>query len=167
VAEIASWLADQAARRGIAVDRRVVEAAALLHDVDKLPAVRRMIGDSSHGEGSATWVTRHGAPELAEPVRNHPVTLLADETSARRILTAPLEVRLVAYADKRAGQRLGTMDARFRSWQRRYPDGWDPSLRRMIRMRAAELERGVLDELGVEATSLRRLRWTPRAMAAA
>jgi hypothetical protein len=39
VAEIAGWLAARAEARGLGVDRRVVEAAALLHDVDKiLPA---------------------------------------------------------------------------------------------------------------------------------
>ena len=36
VAEVAGWLAARAAGRGTAVDRRLVEAAALLHDVDKL-----------------------------------------------------------------------------------------------------------------------------------
>ena len=39
VAEVAGWLAARIEARGIAVDRRLVEAAALLHDADKaLPA---------------------------------------------------------------------------------------------------------------------------------
>ena len=51
VAEVAGWLAARIDGRGIAVDRRLVEAAALLHDADKaLPA-----GDPAralpHGEG--------------------------------------------------------------------------------------------------------------------
>ena len=39
VAEVASFLAYRAAQAGLAVDRRLVETAALLHDIDKaLPA---------------------------------------------------------------------------------------------------------------------------------
>ena len=34
---------------------------------------------------------------------------------------ASREERIVAYADRRAGQRLESMDARFASWRRRYP----------------------------------------------
>ena len=36
VAEVAGWLAARIDARGTPVDRRLVEAAALLHDVDKL-----------------------------------------------------------------------------------------------------------------------------------
>src|SRR6266571_2941707 len=36
VAEVAGWLAARAQRAGRTVDRRLVEAAALLHDVDKV-----------------------------------------------------------------------------------------------------------------------------------
>ena len=41
VAEVAGWLAARIDGRGIAVDRRLVEAAALLHDVDKVAPGRR------------------------------------------------------------------------------------------------------------------------------
>ena len=43
---------------------------------------------------------------LALLVRDHPVTRLADDEETRRLFAAPLEARIVAYADKRAGQRL-------------------------------------------------------------
>jgi hypothetical protein len=145
----------------------VVEAGALLHDVDKLPAAGALVQRLPHGEGSAAWVAERGAPELAEVIRSHPVTLLADDPAADRILTSPLEIRIVAYADKRAGQRLESMDARFRSWQRRYPDGWEPALRVRVRDRAQALERRLLDELGVASRDVRRLPWVRRAMAAA
>ena len=79
-------------------------------------------------------------------MRDHPVTRLADDAAAARILGAPLEVRLVAYADKRAGQRLEPMAARFASWRRRYPfgsaDAWSAETLGRIDARAAELERG-------------------------
>jgi len=74
-----------------------------------------------HADGSAAWLEAHGMPELATIVRDHPVTRLGDETDAARLAAAPIEARVVAYADKRAGQQLQSMDERFDSWQRRYP----------------------------------------------
>ena len=55
----------------------------------------------------------------------------------------------MAYADKRAGQRLESMDARFASWRRRYPqrvvdghsDGWDERTWQAVRERARRLSR--------------------------
>jgi hypothetical protein len=51
------------------------------------------------------------------------VTRLADPGYESWAGTASLETRIVAYADKRAGQRLEPMDERFASWRRRYPTG--------------------------------------------
>ncbi len=176
VAEVAAWLAARIEARGVAVDRRLVEAAALLHDVDKaLPA-----GDPAsarpHGEGSAAWLTRRGHPELARAVAGHPVTRLLDGEAYRRWAAfASHEERVVAYADKRAGQRLETMDARFASWRRRYGQGAsDPSDRRgadpdsgawhAVRARAGRLEADVCRAAGVTPTEVRRLAWTGDAL---
>lgn len=122
VADVASWLALRAAANGRAVDRSLVDAAALLHDVDKLPAAGAPAG-LRHGEGSAAWLEAVGWTELAAVVRDHPVTRLADPAYEAWSRTASLEARIVAYADKRAGQRLEPMDERFASWRRRYPSG--------------------------------------------
>src|SRR5512141_3033687 len=65
VAEVAAWLAARIDARGVTVDRRLVEAAALLHDADKaLPADDPARG-LPHGEGSGAWLTRQGHSELA------------------------------------------------------------------------------------------------------
>jgi len=176
VAEVAAWLAARIEARGVAVDRRLVEAAALLHDVDKaLPA-----GDPArglpHGEGSAAWLTRAGHPELARSVAAHPVTRLLDgETYRRWAAFASREERIVAYADKRAGQRLESMDARFESWRRRYaaptPDGRQAARNdgawRSVRARADRLETDVCRAAGVEPGEVRRLAWTGDALRAA
>jgi hypothetical protein len=167
VAEVAGWLALTASGRRLAVDRRLVEAAALLHDVDKLPASGPPIRGLPHGAGSAAWLVEVGAPELADAVRDHPVTRLADDDAAARILAAPIEVRLVAYAEKRAGQQLESMDNRFASWRRRYPDGWDRATARRVRDRAERLEREICDALGIHPGDVRRLPWTARAIRAA
>jgi hypothetical protein len=126
VADTASWLARAISVRGTPVDVRAVEAAALLHDADKLPGGAR--GGLRHGDGSAAWLSDSGLGELAPLVRDHPVTRLADDADHARLADAALEARIVAYADKRAGQRLEPMADRFASWRRRYPSGpADPS----------------------------------------
>jgi hypothetical protein len=173
VAEVAAWLAARIETQGIAVDRRVVEAAALLHDADKtLPA-----GDPArglpHGEGSAAWLTRLGHAELARAVAGHPVTRLLDGEAYRRwAVFSSREERVVAYADKRAGQRLESMDARFESWRRRYAapanDGRtaarDDAAWRSVRARADRLESDVCRAAGVAPWEVRRLGWTGDAL---
>jgi hypothetical protein len=145
-----------------------VEAAALLHDVDKvIPAddpARRL----AHGDGSADWLTRQGHPELARLVANHPVTRLVDDERARRWAAfASREERIVAYADKRAGQRLESMADRFASWRRRYPTGLDDLTLRGMRARAEKLEADVCRAAGIAPSEVRRLAWTGAALRAA
>jgi hypothetical protein len=168
VGEIAGFLGQRIEANGIPLDRAAIEAAALLHDVDKiLPA-----GDPAltlpHGMGSAAWLTARGHAELARSVAGHPVTRLADGDEHRRwVAFASREERVVAYADKRAGQRLETMDMRFASWRRRYPDTWDDSTWRLVRGRAARLEADICRAAGVEPGDVRRLAWTDAAFRAA
>ena len=164
VAEVAAWLAARAAAGGVALDRRLVEAAALLHDVDKLfqegdPA-RRL----PHGEGSADWLARHGHPELGRAVACHPVTRLADDRAEDWLRDASLDERIVAYADKRAGQRLGSMDERFATWRRRHRGGWSTQEPALVADRAKRLEAGVCRDCGITPGEVRRLRWTGPAL---
>jgi len=176
VAEIAAWLAARIERCGIAVDRRLVESAALLHDVDKALSQTDPLRALPHGEGSAAWLTRAGHPELASAVAGHPVTRLRDGEGFRHWATsASREERVVAYADKRAGQRLESMDERFASWRRRYPPvasertagAWNDATFAAIRARAARLEADVCRAAGVDPRAVRRLAWTGRAIGAA
>lgn len=173
VAEVAGWLAARTAARGLAVDRRLVESAALLHDVDKaLPADDPLRG-LPHGEGSAAWLTERGYGDLARSVAAHPVTCLRADRSIRWAARATHEERILAYADKRAGQHLELMVERFASWRRRYPptaggnDGtWDEAVFAAVRQRADRLEADVCRAAGVSPGEVGRLRWTGRAFRA-
>jgi hypothetical protein len=110
---------------------------------------------------------------LSRAVAGHPVTRLVDGEAYRRWSGfATREERIVAYADKRAGQRLESMDARFASWRRRYPagtvdgrnDGWDDPTWSRVRDRAERLERDVCRAAGIAPTEVRRLAWTGDAL---
>jgi hypothetical protein len=168
VAEVAAWLAARIAVAGTTVDRQLVEAAALLHDVDKLLPPGDPARDLPHGDGSAAWLTRRGHAELGRSVAGHPVTRLVDGERYRRWAAfASREERVVAYADKRAGQRLEPMAARFASWQRRYPDGWSADDARAAAERARRLEADVCRAARVAPEDVRRLAWTGSALRAA
>ena len=177
VAETAAWLAWRASLAGRSLDRRLVETAALLHDIDKLETVRPQVGELAHGEGSADWLARQGYPELGPAIVGHPVTRLADGAWFERwIASASPEALIVAYADKRAGQRLESMAERFDSWERRYPPAeraahargtWTAETLEQVRLRAEELERRVCALAVIAPGDVRRLEWTSRAIAAA
>jgi hypothetical protein len=176
VAETAAWLAMRAAGAGQQVDRRLVEAAALLHDVDKLPAAGPAVEGLRHADGSAAWLTAGGYAELGPIVADHPVTRLGDGRWFESWLdTATPEALIVSYADKRAGQRLEPLARRFDSWSRRYPPAerssrvrgtWTADTVRRVRRRSEVIEARACELAGVSPAQVRRLRWTARAIAA-
>jgi hypothetical protein len=87
---------------------------------------------------------------------------LSDAGYEAWISDATCEERIVAYADKRAIQRLVPIDTRFVRWLRRHPD-FEPSLR-LARSRAEVLEREICGLAGVSPAEIRRLRWVTPAL---
>jgi putative nucleotidyltransferase with HDIG domain len=162
VAEVAAFIARAAAANGTRVDRATVEAAALLHDIDKALPGRTWRG-LDHGRAGAAWLSEHGLGELAEAVQHHPVTRLTDDAVYHDWWAgASMEARIVAYADKRGLRRLVPMATRFGEWAQRYRDGGQ---RQGIgRQRAEALERQVCTAARLAPTHVRRLRWVARAM---
>ncbi len=148
----------------------------MLHDVDKLERLKPQIGNLAHAEGSASWLASQGYPELGPAIVGHPVTRLADATRFEEWLAAASpEALIVAYADKRAGQRRESMADRFASWKRRYPPidradrprgTWSPETLAAVLRRAETLEAVVCKLAGIAPADVRRLEWTGRALAA-
>jgi hypothetical protein len=167
VAEVAGWLAARCAAGGIAVDRALVEAAALLHDVDKAIPATDAAAALPHGAGSAAWLAARGMAELGPAVAAHPVTRLLDPWADAWLESAPIAEILVAYADKRAGQGLVSLDARFAGWRRRFPGGWSAGDDARARTRAEVLEAAACARARVAPAMVGRLRWTGPALRAA
>jgi putative nucleotidyltransferase with HDIG domain len=164
VADVAAFLGRALEWAGVAVDRPLIEASALLHDVGKLgPGA----GDGeSHGRVGAEWLTRHGYGELAPAVAEHPVTTLSIAERRERWLTsASWEARVVAYADRRADLRRVSATARLDDMVRRHPDH-RASIER-ARPHVDALEHEICATAGIRAEDVRRLRWATAALAAA
>jgi hypothetical protein len=162
----------RAVTAGQSVDRAIVEAAAILHDIDKVLPARDPFTARPHGAGGAAWLEARGHGELTDAVTNHPVTRLGAPDADLWLDRATPEELLVAYADKRAGQRLVPMAGRFAEWTRRYPEGadwhgWSGVEAATVRRRAARLEAAACALAGVTPAAVRRLAWTGRAVAVA
>jgi putative nucleotidyltransferase with HDIG domain len=157
VAEVAGFLAARAAARGVVVDRALVESAALLHDLDKALPDDDPLRALGHGHAGAAWLDRRGLGELAAAVAGHPVIRLADPGADRWLERSTLEERIVAYADKRAMQRVGSLDARFARWHTHHPERIHSLA--VARGRVERLERDVCDLADVDPSEIRRLRW--------
>jgi putative nucleotidyltransferase with HDIG domain len=165
VAEVASFLAYRASRAGLAVDRRLVETAALLHDVDKALPPNHPLKELGHGPAGAAWLSEHGHPELARTLIAHPVTRFTDPDAESWISDAPIEERIVTYADKRATQRVVSLEQRFDRWRRKHPE-YRERLDRALGV-AERLESSLCLVIGIEATDVERLRWVDDAMSRA
>ena len=167
VAEVAAFLAARTAGRGIPVDRRLAESAALLHDADKALPPDDPLRDLGHGHGSARWLELRGFPELAIAVEHHPVTRLRDGAWFQAWLDESRpEDRIVAYADKRAEQRLVALDTRFAGWRRRHGATCGDDAVIEVRKRADRLETIVCEAAGIQPHEVRRQPWTTAALRA-
>jgi hypothetical protein len=141
----------------VAVDCSLIEAAALLHDIDKMLAADDPLKPLGHAHAGAAWLRRNGLGEVADAVAAHPVMEIGHAESyeawAER---AGLEGRVVTYADKRARQDVISLDERFAKWHADYPDS--PKLD-LAHERARRLENEVCGLAGVRPEDVGRLSW--------
>jgi len=114
VARVAIAAAGLLAEAQIPVDGALVEAAALLHDIDKLE-IRRTGGE--HGVVGARQLEAAGYAELAMPVASHPVTCLLDDDRFPRGWPSVV----VAVADRHVAQTFMTVDERLDDMIERHP----------------------------------------------
>jgi putative nucleotidyltransferase with HDIG domain len=163
VADVAAFLAQKVEEQGHAISTSLVEAAALLHDVDKALPKSEALKGLGHADAGAHWLSDSGYGELSGAVAAHPVTRLADNDHyATWARAATVEERVVAYADKRAKSDLVSMDERFENWVRKHGD---TDLMRIARERAEILEASVCAAAGIRPEEVQRLRWAEAALA--
>lgn len=114
VARVAVAAAGLVAEAQIPIDGALVEAAAILHDIDKVET-RRDGGE--HGIVGARRLEGLGYGELAIPVASHPISCLLDDD--RFPIGWPSVV--LAVADRHVAQGFLTVDDRLDEMKRRHP----------------------------------------------
>jgi putative nucleotidyltransferase with HDIG domain len=140
VARVAVAAAGLVAEASIPVDGALVEAAALLHDIDKIE-IRRTGGE--HGIAGARRLEELGYPELAMPVASHPLNALLDDD--RHPIGWPSV--LVAVADRHVGREFVTVNERLDDMKARHPEHADA-------IETARRPAHALEEQLAEATGL-------------
>ena len=145
VARVAVAAAGLVAEAQIPVDGALVEAAALLHDIDKVE-IRRSGGE--HGIVGARRLEAMGYPELAMPVASHPITALLDDD--RSPIGWPSVI--VAVADRHVAQEFMTVDERLDDMKQRHPE-YAASIE-AARRPAHVLEEQVAEGIGVSVDEL-------------
>ena len=115
VARVAVAAAGLVAEASIPIDGALVEAAALLHDLDKVE-IRRSGGE--HGIVGARRLEAAGFTELAMPVASHPLHALLDDD--RFPIGWPSVI--VAVADRHVGTEFLTVDERLDDMKLRHPE---------------------------------------------
>jgi len=162
-AEVAAFMCAALARNGVAVDSDMAEGGALLHDIDKGLRPDDPYRALGHGAAGAQWLIDHGHAELADAVRDHPVTVIATASSYKDwAASQSLEAKLVAFADKRSLQDLVSLEERFERWFKRYPDSPTEPI---AYERYQKLERDLCEMADVAPNKVKRLPWVDAALA--
>jgi putative nucleotidyltransferase with HDIG domain len=115
VARVAAEAARLVTAAGVPVDVRLVEVAALLHDIDKLETRQ---GGGVHGQVAAERLAAMGFEELTAPVASHPVTCLLDD----RCFPRGWPSVIVSVADRHVAQAFMTIDERIDDMKVRHPE---------------------------------------------
>tara|TARA_Y100000310_G_scaffold341089_1_gene439092 strand:- start:26814 stop:27296 length:483 start_codon:yes stop_codon:yes gene_type:complete len=109
VCKVAEEIADRLISKGINVDKKLVTAAALLHDVERVK--------DDHIEEGAKLLKSLGYDEIAEVIRKHSLHKVEDPAKQPQTY----EEKIVFYADKRCvGNKIVSLKERFDDLKERY-----------------------------------------------
>jgi putative nucleotidyltransferase with HDIG domain len=147
VCGVALYLSGRLSERGVVLNRDLIQAAGLLHDITKAHSFHRPL---DHALTGSKLLRRLGYPSVAEVVRQH-VRLSSTRPPGR--LSEP---EIVNYADKRVvDDRITSLDERLAYIYRRYGQSHDVAAR--IERNAArirEVERELFRVIGGQPSQI-------------
>ncbi len=109
VCRVAEEIADKLIAKGVKVDKKLVTAAALLHDIER--------EKKDHIAAGAKLIKSLGFPEVAKVVGKHSLHQIEDPIKQPRTY----EEKIVFYADKRVeGNKIVSLEERFSDLKKRY-----------------------------------------------
>jgi len=152
VNRVAMFLAGKLREKGFPVNMRLVDAASLLHDIDKHYILQ--YGDEySHGAEGARMLEEMGYPEVAPVVRKHVLCNLTRES------LDTWEEKIVHYADMRVTRdRIVPLEERIDYIRKRY--GKDPARLENINRSLEPLlavEREILEAAGIGSDEIQNI----------
>ncbi len=109
VSAFAVSLAEKLERKGIHVNKPLIEAAAMLHDIEKLKP--------EHAKAGYSLLVSLGYPEIAAVVKTHGLENFTDDS----FLPRTIEQKIVFYADKRLhNASIVSLEQRFDYIRKKY-----------------------------------------------
>ena len=109
VCKLAEEIAGNLIKRGIQVNKELVTAAALLHDIER--------EKDNHIVAGAELLKRLGFYEVSETTKKHSLYNLDDE----KVQPKTIEEKIIFYADKRVkGDKIVSLDERHEDLKKRY-----------------------------------------------
>jgi putative nucleotidyltransferase with HDIG domain len=152
VASVALFLAHAYEKKhaGTHVDVGLLQAAALLHDIDK--SVAKLPGEQ-HPDTAVRILREEGMPEVARLVETHPLHTILDP--ALQLKT--LEEKLLFLADKMVKYEIITVDKRFDLWRN---ENLAPEVRSLVEEsypKVKALEKEIFDALGIIPADIAKL----------
>jgi len=151
VARVALFLA----QRMIAVTHQhinalLLNAAALLHDVDKNVA---KIPGEKHPDAGVRILNEEGMEEVADVVKTHPVHAILDPAIAPKTL----EEKFLFLADKMVKHEVIGVDARFALWNDEHLPAEEQHILDAAYPKVKELEKEVLGLIGMDPGDMTKL----------
>ncbi len=146
VNEVAMFLARKIAERGEEVNLELVDAASLLHDLDKMEDIRN--GGGRHGILSREILEKEEYSEVGKIAEKHTMHTIIKEDG---ILT--LEEKIVFYADKRVKHdKVVSLDERFKYLRERYPQYLENITRAEPLVK--KLQKELMEKAGIRADEI-------------
>ena len=109
VCKLAEDIAEKLIKKGFKVNKRLVIAAALLHDIEK--------GKDNHMIVGAKLLKSMGFPEVSEVAKKHSLYQIENKDVQPRTI----EEKIIFYADKRVkGNKIVSLEERFEDVKKRY-----------------------------------------------
>lgn len=109
VTKLALFFVDKFKEKNIEINASLVEAATLLHDIDK--NIPKRAGER-HPDTAVRILQELGFPEVAEVVKRHPLHAILDSQLAPRTW----EEKIIYLADKMTKYEVIGVDHRFKLW---------------------------------------------------
>jgi hypothetical protein len=112
VAQLAVWFAHELVKKDptLSIDIPLLEASALLHDIDKAVA---KLPHERHPDAAVRVLRERGLDKVADVVRTHPLHAILDQT----ISPKTWEQKLLFLSDKMVKYSIGSVDERFDLWR--------------------------------------------------
>lgn len=156
VARVAVWFARGllTAKNGIAVNIPLLEASALLHDIDKAARKRP---NEHHPDAGVRILNEAGFAAVADIVRTHPLHAILDQNIAPKTI----EQKLLFLSDKMVKHSIITVDRRFALWRSENLSGEAVRILDASYPKVKKLEAEICGTLHIEPDDVARLANTP------